>query len=53
MSADWVLGLWNGVIGLGGLMAIIYCLTNENFPTWQRLIGCIVILFIGAFMIVD
>lgn len=47
------LGLFNFVVSLGGGIAMILCLTNENFPMWQRLIGFIVIIFIGAFMIVD
>ena len=40
------LGLFNFVVSLGGGIAMILCLTNENFPMWQRLIGFIVIIFI-------
>ena len=53
MQADWVLGLWNGVVSLAALVAVIFCLTNENYPLWQRLIGFVAIVFVAMIMLVD
>ena len=53
MDASWVLGLWNAIVSLGFVISLIFCLTNEDYPLWQRLIGAVVILLIGAFLIVD
>jgi len=53
MQAEWVLGFWNGIVSLVCLLSIIYCLTNENYPMWQRLVGLVIIVFIAMIMLVD
>ena len=29
MQADWVIGLWNGIVSLFGLVSFIFVLSNE------------------------